>query len=137
MGRWCQVECNCPSRVRVDPRNILSAYQCGHRDGEIFGFSHHHAWPIVRALKRTFGEDSAEFQMFFKIGNFDWYVDESTCFTTAERIRWQEEIELLSRYVSGRDLFPTGAKEKWDQYWFVDHKKLNEEAERCFKKMGI
>jgi hypothetical protein len=79
-------------------------------------------WPggffqIAYAIDYAFGAAATQLRIFAKINDFSQYVDEYLALSAGERDSWQNEIEMLQDYLSGKACLPWSVMRRFQDYW--------------------
>ncbi len=136
MGKWAEVECVCPNRVRLpksDPylhrpyrrrgrltekeeaeveewkRTTENMFACGHRSGLIIELSPDGIIQLGKLLAKIFTTNA--FEVFAKVGDARCYEDELLLLQPQEAELWLLEIEELRRAFEGEGNLPYEALE--------------------------
>ncbi len=117
MGRWCEIKCNCPNRIPIDPVIKEGAYYCGHKAGLCFEIWPGDLFAIGYALEFAFRDRRNEFELFIKVGNWRAYHDERLAFSLEEVALWQLEIEQLQKYLSNENYMGWEESQRWADYF--------------------
>lgn len=132
MGKWAEVECVCPNRVRLpkgDPlfdrpyvhnrrrlsekekaeveewkRTTENMFACGHRNGLVIELAPSGIIQLGRLLAKIFTGN--EFEVFAKVGNTRNYEDELLLVQPQEAELWLLEIGELRRAFEGAGNLP-------------------------------
>ncbi|HKU76491.1 MAG TPA: hypothetical protein VJR02_21445 [Pyrinomonadaceae bacterium] len=127
MGKWAEVECVCPNRVRLPKsdsqfdrpyvhnrrrlsekekaeveewkRTTENMFACGHRSGLVVELSPSGIIQLGRLLAKIFTGN--EFDVFAKVGNSHCYEDELLLVQPQEAELWLLEIDELRRAFEG------------------------------------
>lgn len=133
MGKWAEVHCVCPNRVRVPgsdfyfdqphrgkrrltkkekadveewERTTKSMFECGHRNGMIVEFSPGAIVHLGNLIGSIFRNEKGTFEVFAKVGDWRCYEDELLLIQPDEADLWLMEIEEVQRALQGRGNLP-------------------------------
>lgn len=134
MGKWCEVKCACPNRIKVHDPGVPHwnpRYLCGHSDGAVVQFWPGYLFEVGKLLRRMAKEEPDildTYPRFLKVSNFNLYVDEYLALSKDDAELWRTEIDDLLDHDNGARSFPYEIARIWQEFWvefFADdwHKK--------------